>query len=118
MVFFTYYLNDNHIVVDQWVHHGRALLIGSEGYPEIASAEYYKDPYTDYGSDITQIYPPIFSSLLAGFFNLSNSASVNAYVSIGFSECYANSCLLLFFYKVGSSKDEGGCPTCHDVICS
>jgi hypothetical protein len=84
VVFYTYYLNDNHIVVDQWFHHGRALLIGSEVYKEIASAEYYKDPHTDSGSDITQIYPPIFSSLLAGFFNLSNSASVNAYVSIGF----------------------------------
>jgi hypothetical protein len=84
VVFYTYYLNDNHIVVDQWFHHGRALLIGSEHYKDIAPAESYKDPYTDTGSDITQIYPPIFSSLLAGFFELSNSASVNAYVSIGF----------------------------------
>jgi hypothetical protein len=84
IVFYTYYLNDNHIVVDQWFHHGRALLIGSEVYKEIASAENYEDPYTDFGSDITQIYPPIFSSLLFGYFNLSNSASVNAYVSIGF----------------------------------
>jgi len=84
VVFYTYYLNDNHIVVDQWFHHGRALLIGSDVFKKIASAEFYEDPYTDFGSDITQIYPPIFSSLLAGFFSLSNSASVNAYVSIGF----------------------------------
>jgi hypothetical protein len=84
VVFYTYYLNDGVIVVDQWFHHGRALLIGSGNYPEIASAEFYHDPYSDVGSDITQMYPPVFSSLLAGFFNLSNSASVNAYVSIGF----------------------------------
>jgi hypothetical protein len=84
VVFYTYYLDDGVIVVDQWFHHGRALLIGSGNYPEIASAEFYRDPYSDVGSDITQMYPPVFSSLLAGFFNLSNSASVNAYVSIGF----------------------------------
>jgi hypothetical protein len=84
VVFYTYYLNDGEIVVDQWFHHGRALLMGSPIYKDLASSESYKDPYTDSGSDITQIYPPIFSSLLAGFFDLSNSASVNAYVSIGF----------------------------------
>jgi hypothetical protein len=84
VVFYTYYLNDGVMVVDQWFHHGRALLIGSEVYRDIAPEEFYKDPYTDVGSDITQIYPPIFSSMLAGFFELSNSASVNSYVSIGF----------------------------------
>ena len=47
VVFYTYYLNDGGIVVDQWFHHGRALLIGSGNYPEIASAEFYHDPYSD-----------------------------------------------------------------------
>ena len=95
VVFCTYYLNDGVIVVDQWFHHGRALLIGSELYREIAPAEFYEDPYTDVGSDVTQIYPPIFSSMLAGFFELSNSASVNAYVSIGFLNAMP---VLAFYY--------------------
>ena len=118
VVFYTYYLNDGVIVVDQWFHHGRALLIGSEKYPEVASAEYYDDPFTGPGSDITQMYPPIFSSLLAGFFNLSNSASVNAYVSIGFLNAMPILAFYYFFISWVPLRLRNAAPTCHDVICS
>ena len=32
VVFYSYYLNDGAIVVDQWFHHGRALLIDSGNF--------------------------------------------------------------------------------------
>jgi len=71
VVFYSYYLNSGGIVVDQWFHHGRALLIGSGNFKDMALS----------GAD-TVWNPPFFSSLLSGFFNLSDLPSVNAYVSI------------------------------------
>jgi hypothetical protein len=70
VVFYTYYLNDGTIVVDQWYHHGRALLISSGLFRDLGPVDQWN--------------PPFFSALLASFFNLSGSPSVNAYVSIGF----------------------------------
>ena len=59
--------------MDQWFHHGRALLIGSGNFKDVASS----------GTDSVW-NPPFFASLLSGFFNLSGLPSVNAYVSINF----------------------------------
>jgi hypothetical protein len=70
VILYTYYLNDGKIVVDQWYHHGKALLIGSGLFKDLGASDVYN--------------PPFFSSLLAAFFNLSGSPSVNAYVSISF----------------------------------
>src|SRR6476659_4996331 len=70
VILYTYYLDDGKIVVDEWYHHGRALLIGSGLFKELGP------------SDVS--IPPFFSSLLAAFFNLSGSPSVNAYASISF----------------------------------
>jgi hypothetical protein len=70
VILYTYYLNDGKIVVDQWYHHGRALLIGSGLFKDLGPSDLYN--------------PPFFSSLLAAFFNLSGSPSVNAYVTISF----------------------------------
>ena len=84
VVFYTYYLNDGVIVVDQWFHHGRAFLIGSGNFKEVASS----------GADAVW-NPPFFSSLLSGFFNLSGLPSVNAYVSINFLNIVP---ILAFYY--------------------
>ena len=70
VILYTYYLNDGKIVVDQWYHHGRALLIGSGLFKDLGTSDVYNQPF--------------FSSLLAAFFNLSGSPSVNAYVAISF----------------------------------
>ena len=88
VVFYTYYLNDGVIVVDQWFHHGRALLIGSGNFKEVASS----------GADAVW-NPPFFSSILSGFFNLSSLPSVNAYVSINFLNIVP---ILAFYYFVTS----------------
>ena len=84
VVFYSYYLNDGVIVVDQWFHHGRALLIGSGNFKDVALS----------GTD-TVWNPPFFSSLLSGFFNLSDLPSVNAYVSINFLNIIP---ILSFYY--------------------
>ena len=84
VVFYTYYLNDGVIVVDQWLHHGRALLIGSGNFKNVATL----------GTDAVW-NPPFFSSLLSGFFNLSGLPSVNAYVSINFLNIMP---ILAFYY--------------------
>jgi hypothetical protein len=84
VILFTYYLNDGKIVVDQWFHHGRALLIGSKAFSALAPAESYKDLYDPRPSDVASINPPFFTSLLAVFFNLSGLPSVNAYVALNF----------------------------------
>jgi hypothetical protein len=70
VILYTYYLNDGKIVVDQWYHHGRALLIGSGLFKDLGPSDVF--------------YAPFFSSLLAAFFNLSGSPSVNAYIAISF----------------------------------
>ena len=70
VILYTYYLNDGKIVVDQWYHHGRAILMGSDLFRELG-------PYDVWN-------PPFFSAFLASFFNLSGSPSVNAYAAIGF----------------------------------
>jgi hypothetical protein len=70
VILYTYYLNDGKIVVDEWYHHGRALLIESDLFKDLGATDKY--------------IPPFFPSLLAAFFNLSSSPSVNAYVAISF----------------------------------
>jgi hypothetical protein len=84
VVIFTYYLNDGGIVVDQWFHHGRALLISSGNFKDVASS----------GTDSVW-NPPFFSSLLSGFFSLSGLPSVNSYVSINFLNIMP---ILAFYY--------------------
>jgi hypothetical protein len=84
VVIFTYYLTDGVIVVDQWFHHGRALLISSGNFKEVASS----------GTDAVW-NPPFFSSLLSGFFSLTGLPSVNAYVSINFLNIMP---ILAFYY--------------------
>jgi hypothetical protein len=73
VIFYTYYLDRGLINGDQWSHHGRALLINSGSFMPVALS----------GADSIW-YPPVFSSLLAAFFDLSGIPSVNAYVSINF----------------------------------
>ena len=70
--------------MDQWLHHGRALLIGSGNFKHAAA----------FGTDAVW-NPPFFSSLLSGFFNLSGLPSVNAYVSINFLNIMP---ILAFYY--------------------
>jgi hypothetical protein len=70
VIFYTYYLNDGKIVVDQWYHHGKALSIGSGLYKVLGPSDVWNQPF--------------FSSLLAAFFNFSGSPSVNAYAAISF----------------------------------
>ncbi len=72
VILYTYYLNNGEIIVDQWYHHGRAILIGSGLFRDLAV------------TDVSELNPPFFSALLASFFNLSGSPSVNAYVAINF----------------------------------
>ena len=73
VIFYTYYLDRGLINGDQWSHHGRALLINSGSFMQVALS----------GADSIW-YPPVFSSLLAAFFDLSGIPSVNAYVSFNF----------------------------------
>jgi hypothetical protein len=87
IIFYTYYLNNGVIQGDQWFHHGRALLINSSSFRDIAAS----------GADT--IYPPFFSALLAAFFNLSGSPSVNAYVSINFLNILPVFAFYYFFTK-------------------
>ena len=85
VIFYTYYLDDGKIVVDEWYHHGRALLVGSALFKDLG---------------VTDLYiPPFFPSLLAAFFNLSGSASVNAYVSISFLNIVPVVAFYYFFTK-------------------
>ena len=72
VILYTYYLNNGEIIVDQWYHHGRAILIGSGLFRDLAVA------------DVSELNPPFFSASLASFFNLSGSPSVNTYVAIDF----------------------------------
>jgi hypothetical protein len=70
VILYTFYLHDGKIIVDQWYLHGRALLMDSGLFRDLAPSD--------------EFMPPFFSSLLAVLFNLSGSPSVNAYVFIGF----------------------------------
>jgi len=70
VLFYTCYLESGVIVGDQWFHHGKAILINSGAFKEIAM------------SGEGKYNLPFFSGLLAGFFNLSGVPSVNAYVSL------------------------------------
>jgi len=72
VILYTYYLYNGVIVGDQWFHLGRSFLFSSGNFNDLV-------PY-----DSATLYPPFFSSLLAVFFSLSDSPSVNAYVSISF----------------------------------
>ena len=84
VIFYTYYLDRGQINGDQWSHHGKALLINSGSFMPVALS----------GADSIW-YPPVFSSLLAAFFNLSGLPSVNAYVSINFLNIMP---ILAFYY--------------------
>lgn len=99
VILYTYYLNDGQIIVDQWFHHGRALLIGSEAFKNLATAESYRDIYDSKDSDLSRTNPPFFSSLLAVFFNMSGSPSVNAYVAINFLNFMPVLAFYYFFSK-------------------
>ena len=54
VILYTYYLNDGKIIVDQWYHHGRALLIDSGLFKDLAASDVYN--------------PPFFASLLTPLF--------------------------------------------------
>jgi hypothetical protein len=99
VILYTYYLNDGQIIVDQWYHHGRALLIGSEAFKDLAASESYRDVYDPKESDLSRINPPFFSSLLAVYFNLSGSPSANAYVAINFLNFMPVLAFYYFFYN-------------------
>ena len=95
VILYTYYLNDGQIIVDQWYHHGRALLIGSDAFKDFATAESYRDIYDPKESDVSRKNPPFFSSLLAVYFNLSGAPSSNSYVAINFLNLMP---VLAFYY--------------------
>jgi hypothetical protein len=85
VIFYSYYLNDGKIVVDQWYHHGRALLIVSGIFKDLGHFDIF--------------VPPFFSALLASFFNISGSPSVNAYAAIGFLNIVPVFAFYYFFTK-------------------
>ena len=106
VVFYTYYLNDGVIVVDQWFHHGRALLIGSGNFKDVASS----------GTDSVW-NPPFFASLLSGFFNLSGLPSVNAYVSINFLNIMPVFAFYYFFTSWVPQNKRRADTTRHNFVC-
>ncbi len=70
VIFYTCYLENGVIVGDQWLHHGRALLIKSGTFRDFTT------------SDEGRYDTPLFPALIAGFFSISGVPSVNAYVSL------------------------------------
>jgi hypothetical protein len=88
VIFYTYYLDNGVINGDQWLHHGRALLINSDSFKDIAAS----------GFD-SLIIPPFFSALLASLFSLSDSPPVNAYVAINFLNMMPIFAVYYFFIK-------------------
>jgi hypothetical protein len=87
VVISTYYLYSGTIIGDEWVHHGRAL-------------EVLNNTYRDYSLlGLNVAYPPLFSSFLAGFFDLSGVPTVNAYVSINFLNFMPIIAFYYFFVK-------------------
>jgi len=87
VVISTYYLYSGIIIGDQWVHHGMALDI-------------LMNTYRDYSLlGLSVYYPPLFSSFLAGFFELSGVPTVNAYVSLNFLNFIPIIAFYYFFLK-------------------
>jgi hypothetical protein len=87
VVLSTYFLYGGAIIGDQWFHHGRALSFVSSTFNVASLAdELRKDP-------------PLFSSFLAGFFNMSGLPTVNTYAAINFVNIVPVLAFSYFFSK-------------------
>ena len=87
VIFYTCYLEKGVIVGDQWIHHGRALLMNSGTFKDVGT------------SNADKYYPLFFSALLAGFFSISGVPSVNAYVSVNLLNMMAIFAFYYFFTR-------------------
>ena len=87
VVLSTYFLYGGVIIGDQWFHHGRALSFVSSTF-NIASL-----------ANENNKEPPLFSSFLAGLFNMSGFPTVNVYAAINFVNIVPVFAFYYFFSK-------------------